>query len=198
MSDPSSSLQFFTQELIDKKLIVFRHHSGLLKYNTNTLQQEIFSDGSEAKFVFNITDGLHTTKEHTFHIKTKPVNLTLFTKPLHIFPLQRKYITSSHLLVTVSDNQRDVYYEIVRPPTLGRLMMESETSGVFRVVSTFTQRDLNGSRVFYEHTHPFNDLYVNDSFVYNAKAHFASPILSKVSNSSYQRQDVFEYYDCSI
>lgn len=139
-------------------------------------------DGREAKFTFNISDGLHTTEEHTFHIKTKPVQLQIHCRSLHIFPLQRKYITSSHLLTTVSDPTRVVTYEIVTPPTLGRLMMESEEArGIYKVVSVFTQDDLNNSKVFYEHTHQFSDLYANDSFGFNIKAHLARTLLNQVS-----------------
>lgn len=98
---------------------------------------------------------------------------------MHIFPLQKKYITSSYLLITVSDPDREVIYEITRPPSLGRLMMESDTSGIFKVVSSFSQRDLNDSKVFYEHIHPFADLYVNDSFVFNVRSHLAEPLMTK-------------------
>lgn len=83
-------------------------------------------------------------------------------------------------MVTVSDPDREVSYEVIQPPSLGRLMMESETLGIFKVVSKFTQSDLNESRIYYEHTHPFADLYMNDSFVFNARAHFTEPLLNKV------------------
>ncbi|EFA11160.2 Chondroitin sulfate proteoglycan 4-like Protein [Tribolium castaneum] len=156
-SDLANSVNHFTQELINLGMIVFKNQ-----------------DGREAKFTFNISDGLHTTEQYTFHIKTKPVQLQMHCRSLHIFPLQRKYITSSHLLTTISDPTRVVTYDVVTPPTLGRLMMESaETPGIYKVVSTFTQHDLNDSKVFYEHTHQFSDLYANDSFVFNVKAHLA-------------------------
>jgi chondroitin sulfate proteoglycan 4 len=60
-------------------------------------------------------------------------------------------------------------------------MMESEESrGIFKVVSTFTQNDLNNSQVFYEHTHQFSDLYANDSFVFDVKAHLARTLHNQV------------------
>lgn len=59
-------------------------------------------------------------------------------------------------------------------------MTESDTPGIFKVVSHFSQTDLNESRLFYEHTHPFADLYMNDSFVFNARAPFTEPLLNKV------------------
>lgn len=140
-----------------------------------------FADGSEAKFSFQISDGLHTTKEYYFLIKAKPVTLSLFTKPLHIFPLQRKFLTSTHLSVTVSDPEREVFYEVMQPPNLGRLMTESDTPGIFKVISRFSQSDLNEKKLFYEHTHPFADLYMNDSFIFNARAPFTEPLLNKVN-----------------
>lgn len=138
-------------------------------------------DGVEAKFNFNISDGLHTSEEYTFHIKTKPIELKLQSQSLHIFPLQRKYLTPSHLLTHASDPTRVITYEIQKPPSLGRLMMESESSGIFKIVNTFTQNDLNNSQVFYEHTHQFSDLYANDSFLFNVKAHLAHSLHNQVS-----------------
>ncbi|KAJ8970004.1 hypothetical protein NQ314_001433 [Rhamnusium bicolor] len=163
ISDVSTSLNHFTQELLDKGMVVFRHQNG-----------------SEARFKFNISDGLHTTKDYWFHIKTKPVQLKLISKPLHIFPLQKKYLTSNHLLTTISDINRKIHYEVTLPPSLGRLMMESEKMGIFKVVSSFTQDDLNNSRVFYEHTHQFSDLYANDSFMFNIRAHLAPKLTKQI------------------
>ncbi|CAH1153718.1 unnamed protein product [Phaedon cochleariae] len=161
MSDVAS-LTYFTQEFIDKRMVVFRHYNG-----------------TEARFKFNISDGLHTTKDYLFHIKTKPVKMELVSHPLHIFPFQKKYLTSNHLLVTISDAQRTVYYDIIEEPSLGRLMMESEKAGIFKVVSSFTQNDLNESRIFYEHTHQFSDLYANDSFVFNVRANLAAGLTTQ-------------------
>nr|XP_023011888.1 chondroitin sulfate proteoglycan 4 [Leptinotarsa decemlineata]XP_023011889.1 chondroitin sulfate proteoglycan 4 [Leptinotarsa decemlineata] len=162
-SDVTSPLNHFTQEQIDKSLVVFRHQNG-----------------TEARFKFNISDGLHITKDYLFHIRTKPVKLELISRPLHIFPLQKKYLTSNHLLTFASDEDRIIHYEVIQPPSLGRLMMESEKHGIFKVVSTFTQNDLNNSKVFYEHTHQFSDLYANDSFIFNVKAHLAPKLVRQV------------------
>lgn len=163
LPEPDVSLQSFNQELLDKHMIVFRHQNG-----------------SEAKFTFNVSDGLHYTKEYTFQIRTKPVQLSLAQKPLHIFPLQRKFITSNHLAISISDPNREVVFEVVTPPTLGRLMMESENLGIFKVVQSFTRDDINNSKLFYEHTHPFSDLYANDSFTFNVRSHLTKSLLNKV------------------
>lgn len=181
-TDRHTPIQYFTQELIDRNLIIFCHQSKqtLLLATFSRSTNVSVSDGSEAKFSFHISDGLHSTKEYLFFVKTKPVSLDLFTKPLHIFPLQRKFLTSANLRGTVSDPEREVSYEIAQSPTLGRLMAESETPGIFKVVSHFSQEDLDENRIFYEHTHPFADLYMNDSFVFNARAPFTEPLLNKV------------------
>lgn len=83
--------------------------------------------------------------------------------------------------MTVSDPEREVYFEIVQPPSLGRVMRHSDTPGIYKVVSHFTQTDLNENELFYEHTHPFMDLYMNDSFIFNARAAFTEPLLNKVN-----------------
>ncbi|KAG5899733.1 hypothetical protein JTB14_030120 [Gonioctena quinquepunctata] len=163
ISNFASPMSHFTQEEIDKRMVVFRHQNG-----------------TEARFKFNISDSLHTTKDYIFHIRTKPVRLKLISSPLHIFPTQKKYLTSNNLLTTVSDEQRSIHYDVIQSPSLGRLMMESEKSGIFKVVTTFTQNDLNTSKIFYEHIHQFSDLYANDSFVFNVSAHLAPKLVRQV------------------
>lgn len=123
---------------------------------------------------------MHTTKDYLFEVKTKPVSIKLSSKPLHIFPLQKKYLTSDHLLTVISDIHRTIYYDVTISPSLGRLMMESGRAGIFKVVSTFTQNDLNNTKVFYEHTHQFSDLYANDSFTFNVRAYLAPKLIRQV------------------
>lgn len=100
---------------------------------------------------------------------------------LHVFPLHRSFITDKDLLSTSSDPERIIAYEVISPPNLGRLMMETEIPGSFKIVQYFTQMHLNTSKVFYEHTHPFTGLYANDFFVFNVHAHLANTIHNKVS-----------------
>lgn len=80
---------------------------------------------------------------------------------------------------------RSITYEVNTPPNLGRLMMETETANNFKIVHSFTQADVNASKVFYEHTHPFSGLYANDFFVFNIHAHLATTIFNKVSLNVY-------------
>lgn len=129
-----------------------------------------------------MSDGLHSTQEYIFNVRAQRVELHMrHLRPLHIFPLQRKFLTAAHVLTDVSDPDREMTYEVTTGPSLGRLMMESPTTpGIFNVVSRFTQHDLNNSRVYYEHIHPFAGLYANDSFVFDVRAYLAEPLLNKV------------------
>jgi chondroitin sulfate proteoglycan 4 len=61
-------------------------------------------------------------------------------------------------------------------------MMESVPPGNPVPATNFTQRDINSSRIFYEHTHPFFGLSANDSFSFDARADFAEPLLDQVTS----------------
>jgi hypothetical protein len=61
-------------------------------------------------------------------------------------------------------------------------MMESVPPGNLLPATNFTQRDINSSRIFYEHTHPFFGLSTNDSFSFDARADFAEPLLDQVTS----------------
>lgn len=139
------------------------------------------SDGSRARFIFNVSDGIHTTKAYMFEIRTKKVQIKLFTnRALNIFPLQKKVITDENLLTKNSDGRR-ILYEITRPPTLGRLMMNSNTREYNSLVSNFTQADIDNGIIYYEHLHPFLDLYANDSFLFTVRSFLARPLENEVS-----------------
>ncbi|XP_030746194.1 chondroitin sulfate proteoglycan 4 isoform X2 [Sitophilus oryzae] len=162
IAETKTALKYFTQEFVDNGLVIFKHHNG-----------------SRARFVFNISDGLHTTKDYLFEIKTKKVQIKLFTnKALHIFPLQKKVITRENLLTKNSDG-REVLYEINKTPTLGRLMKKSNRE-YNSVVSNFTQEDINNGTIYYEHLHPFLDLYANDSFVFTVSSYLTSTLKHEV------------------
>lgn len=116
-----------------------------------------------------------------FEIRTKKVQIKLFTnRALNIFPLQKKVITNENLLTKNSDGRR-ILYEITRPPTLGRLMMKSNTREYNSLVYNFTQADIDNGTIYYEHLHPFLDLYANDSFLFAVKSYLAQPLEDEVS-----------------
>ncbi|XP_050314134.1 chondroitin sulfate proteoglycan 4 isoform X2 [Anthonomus grandis grandis] len=163
ITDENKAFNYFTQEFINNGLVIFRHHNG-----------------SRARFLFNISDGLHTTKDYLFEIKTKKVQMKLFTnKPLHIFPLQKKVLTNENLHTKNSDGRR-ILYEITKPPTLGRLMMKSKKKEYNSVVSNFTQEDIDNESIYYEHLHPFSDLYANDSFIFTVNSYLAPTLVNEI------------------
>ncbi|XP_060516425.1 chondroitin sulfate proteoglycan 4 [Cylas formicarius] len=163
ISDSKTPLNYFTQEDINKGLVVFNHING-----------------SRARFAFNISDGLHTTKDFLFEIKTKRPYLKLLkNNALHIFPLQKKILSSDNLFSKNSDG-RPILYQLKKPPSLGRLMMKSKKTEHNIVVSNFTQGDVNNGTIYYEHLHPFSDLYANDSFTFDVISLLAPTIQNEV------------------
>ena len=127
-----------------------------------------------------VSDGVKTTGVLSFNIMSHKVTLKLVAPQLHVFPMRRQVLTPAHLFASASDPRRTVMLTVKSPPTLGRLMIESIPPGTPRSAANFTQRDVNNSRVFYEHTHPFFGLSTNDSFTFDVKADFAAPLLNQV------------------
>lgn len=98
---------------------------------------------------------------------------------LKVFPLARKPISGDLLLSNCTDDTRDVKYFVRSGPTMGRIIMES-SEGAWLEVDRFTQKDLNNSRVSYEHNRQFNNLSASDSFIFDIETYFAPPIKSQV------------------
>lgn len=100
---------------------------------------------------------------------------------LHVFPMMQQSITSAQLLAVTSGDVLGQQvlnvprYQVSRPPRLGRLLLELPDGSTKRI-SSFTQRDLNQSLVIYEHTEPFAELSVNDSFVFDVACDLSSPL----------------------
>lgn len=139
-----------------------------------------FPDGSKGKMIFNVTDGLHELSKITFLITTKSVSLKLVRKhSLRVFPLMREPLNNYLLMAKCTDPSRPIVFKIVRAPALGRLVMLSGDNH-HRSVTQFTQRDINETTVYYEHTHPFSDLYTNDSFIFKVEAALAKPVLDQI------------------
>lgn len=132
--------------------------------------------------IFNVTDGLHELSKITFLITTKSVSLKLSRKQnLRVFPLMREPLNNYFLMSKCSDPTRTIIYKVDRAPTLGRLIMLNGESH-HRSIKQFTQQDVNNSAVFYEHTHPFSDLYTNDSFIFTVEAPLAKPLTDQIFN----------------
>lgn len=98
-----------------------------------------------------------------------------------MFPLLKKPITSDILFSTCPDLNREIRYEVRTLPTLGRILLDTGDNH-HRTIKEFTQKDINNSVVYYEHTHPFSDLYTNDSFKFDVIATLAKPVIGMIFN----------------
>lgn len=162
---PNEPIFSFTQDQIINGKISFVH-----------------TNDTSGKILFTVSDGIHSTPEQSFYITTNPVTLKLITKNnFHIFPLLRKPLTPNHLLTISTDNGREIKYIVKYGPTLGRLVMESDDGSFSQVTHSFTQADINISRIFYEHTHPFSDMNANDSIIFDIASNLAETITNEVS-----------------
>ncbi|KOC68137.1 Chondroitin sulfate proteoglycan 4, partial [Habropoda laboriosa] len=149
-SSPEVDIYNFTQEQIDQSKVIFTH-----------------TNGSDAEFNFVLYDGVHTTESYNIMVATKPVRLTTERNAaLNVFPLTRKMISSKLLLTKCLDETREIKYIVRNGPHLGKIIMETN-EGAWLNVERFTQRDVNNSKVFYEHTKQFMDLAANDSFTFD-------------------------------
>lgn len=138
------------------------------------------TDGSEAEFSFIVNDELHTTDINHVYITTKSVKIKIErNEGLKMFPLTRTTITSELLLSKCSDVDRDVRYFIRSRPNMGVIMMET-SDGIWSGIDRFTQKDLNNSRIFYEHNKQFNNLSATDSFIFDVEAYHAASIKNQV------------------
>ena len=98
---------------------------------------------------------------------------------LNVFPLSRKPITNDLLLSKCSDPDRDIKYYIKSNPTMGKIIMET-SEGIWLEVDRFTQKDLNNSKVSYEHNKQFNNLSASDNFTFDIETPFAQPLRNLV------------------
>ena len=127
---------------------------------------------------FTVSDGQSLPTKHKLFIVARKMKLVLSRNiRLHVFPMMQQSITSSQLLAITSDYQsrQSIHYQVVQLPRLGQLLLE-QPDGSTKRVSSFTQRDLNQSLVIYEHTKPFADLSVNDSFIFHIESDFTKPL----------------------
>jgi chondroitin sulfate proteoglycan 4 len=123
---------------------------------------------------------LHTTEAHRISFNTKPVRIMIKRNhALNVFPLTRKIISSELLLSKCTDADRDIKYFIRNGPTMGKIIMETN-EGIWLEVDRFTQKDLNNSRVSYEHNKQFNNLTASDNFIFDIETHFTTSIKNQV------------------
>ncbi|XP_017754048.1 PREDICTED: LOW QUALITY PROTEIN: chondroitin sulfate proteoglycan 4 [Eufriesea mexicana] len=162
-SSPDVDIYNFTQEQIDQSKVIFTH-----------------TNGSDAEFNFVLYDGVHTTESYTILVTTRPVRLAIEQNAaLNVFPQTRKMISNKLLLTKCLDESREIKYTVRNGPHLGRIIMETN-DGVWLNVERFTQKDVNESKVVYEHTKQFMDLTANDSFTFDVEARFAESLTNQV------------------
>lgn len=162
-TSPTVDIYNFTQEQIDKSMIMFTH-----------------TNGTRGAFCFTLFDGVHTTHTYNITIDTIPIGVSIVeNNGLNIFPLTRKPITEKSLMTVCSDPGREITYIVRQPPSLGKIIMETN-EGTWHEVDRFTQKDLNDTRVTYEHTKQFMDLSTNDSFVFDVESHFAGSMRNQM------------------
>lgn len=194
VSSPTVVIHNFSQELINKDEVLFTHTSKreiffncniehLFIYNKfdSRIEYEcVFADGSEAEFSFSVSDGQHATETHRIAVSTKPVEIVIErNRVLSVFPQAKKPINSDLLLSVCTDSERDVKYFVRRSPGMGKIIMET-SDGTWLEVDRFTQKDLNNSKIAYEHKKQFNNLSASDSFIFDVETHFAAPIKNQV------------------
>lgn len=124
---------------------------------------------------------MHTSETYTVLVATKPIKLSIERNaPLNVFPLTRKLISDKLLSTRCLDEAREIKYTVRNGPHLGKIIMET-SEGAWLNVDRFTQRDINSSKVFYEHTKQFMDLTANDSFTFDVETHFAESLTNQAS-----------------
>lgn len=143
----------------------------------------MITGGSFGSFHFQVSDGERTTKAETFMVTARQVEITLVRyQTLNVFPMLGKPITATELLAVTSDHTssraRSITFKVKTPPTMGKLILHRD-GGVVEVDS-FTQRDINESRIWYQHMQRFNRLSARDSFVFDVTAELTKPLVNQV------------------
>ncbi|KAG8456601.1 hypothetical protein GDO86_002398 [Hymenochirus boettgeri] len=105
-------------------------------------------DGSPSSgvFYFSVTDGKHKPLYKLFNIEVTALSITLVNKTDLILSQGKMFVpfTNIHLAATTDGQSTEIYYEIVRSPGYGQLIVDDN------VVTTFSQWDLESSRITYQ------------------------------------------------
>ncbi|XP_069078054.1 chondroitin sulfate proteoglycan 4-like isoform X2 [Pleurodeles waltl] len=126
------TIQYFTQAEIDDGKIYF------------------VQDGSSSSgvFYFSVTDGKHRPLYKLFNLEVTPVSITMAN--ITGLTLQQSqtviHIDNSQIAAVTNGKITKIRYEIVHPPKLGHLLLESEKA------TTFQQSDLDLGKLSYHMT----------------------------------------------
>ncbi|XP_013409601.1 FRAS1-related extracellular matrix protein 1 isoform X2 [Lingula anatina] len=130
------------------------------------------------KFIFQLSDGVHSTPMETFEIEVKNSrkdNLALLNRGINLEEGQQVIITTANL--SASDESlrpNEILFTITDPPTQGYLQLISQPG---LTIDTFTQLDLASQKVAYVHT--TKDDMTEDLFSFTVSNGIAIP---KVAN----------------
>ncbi|CAL4067980.1 unnamed protein product [Meganyctiphanes norvegica] len=161
-NNPSHPLTTFTQEGINKGEVYFTH-----------------TGSKEGMFRFEATDQVHGTGSHVFQVTARQLKLKLINnEALHVFPMMQQPISLENLLTVTNDydHTRSITFVIRRAPKLGKLLLLETNNNGARPVEDFTQRQINESRIVFEHTSPINELSAGDSFIFDVETPFTDPL----------------------
>ena len=103
------------------------------------------------------------------------VNLQLDAYPNTVQP-----ITSAHLLAATNDpNQsKPIIFTLTSKPQYGTVV--TMVDGESLEVTSFTQKEINNSEIFYDHGDTFSGWNQNDSFSFSVNTLYADPLLEKM------------------
>lgn len=158
-SSLDGSILQFSQAAINAGQVIFVHHGST----------------SSGGFHFQVSDGINHTPSHIFKVRARSLNIQIKTEePLVIYPGTRQPITTRHLKARTNDdsraNSRPILYTVVTPPALGQLITV-DTGNVTRIVSSFTEEDLEAANIFYQHDWPKEPLWKSqDSFQFTVSS----------------------------
>ncbi|CAB3369577.1 Hypothetical predicted protein [Cloeon dipterum] len=167
---PRNPIERFSQAQLLAKHVLFVHTGGV----------------ENIGFQVSLTDGINADPEHySVNVTVRKLSLTLVhNERLHVFPMMRQSINPKHLLAHTSDpnpSPRHITYTIKSPPALGKIIVET-SKGLSKEATSFSQRDVNESKVWYEHTKAFTELAANDSFVFDVSTDFADHLSAQLFN----------------
>ncbi|CAG0902013.1 unnamed protein product [Darwinula stevensoni] len=149
-ADGGPPLEIFTQEEINRGRVRFSHQGG-----------------TEAGFRFRVTDGDFVSPEAFFNVTVHSLQLRLSSlETLKVFPMMTAPLSPSHLCVSSNDpwGDRDVTFQVTIPPRLGRILVASGEEKL-EDADTFTQSQINASRVMYQHLQPLREFRAGDEVV---------------------------------
>ncbi|XP_043210985.1 chondroitin sulfate proteoglycan 4-like [Amphibalanus amphitrite] len=163
-SDPGSPVTAFTRD----QLVAGQVAVG-----------SVNSDSDSCTLRISVSDGVHQSPPEPLVLTVEELQLRMATNSrLHVFPTMQQTITRGHLLARTNDpgsTPRHITYTVLQKPKLGKITREGP-DGRTREVSSFTQADINASRVLYEQEAPLDALSGRDAVLLRVETPHARPL----------------------